>query len=82
MSAMPTFIDCIVIYLVSIRIFLSMMYNFGLCQKEINYKKNYFRDQTIIDDKDVALPMITPYDVESNLSTITFTPADIESILK
>ena len=26
--------------------------------------------------------MIYPYDVESNLSTITFTPADIESVLK
>ena len=47
-----------------------------------NILNNYFRDQTIIDDKDVELPMITPYDVESNLSTITFTPADIESILK
>ena len=40
---MPTFIDCIVIYLVSICIFLSMMYNFGLCQKEINYKKKIWK---------------------------------------
>ena len=47
-----------------------------------NILNNYFRDQTIIDDKDVELPMIIPYDVESNLSTITFTPADIESVLK
>ena len=47
-----------------------------------NILNNYFCDQTIIDDKDVELPLIYPYDVESNLSTITFTPADIESVLK
>ena len=41
---MQTFIDCIVIYLVSICIFLSMLYNFGLCQKEINYKKIRYID--------------------------------------
>ena len=47
-----------------------------------NILNNYFRDQTIIDDEDVEIPMITPYDIESNLSTITFTPADIESVIK
>ena len=47
-----------------------------------NILNNYIRDQTIIDDKGVELLMITPYDLESNLTTITFTPADIESILK
>ena len=39
MSAMPTFLDCIVIYLVSICIYLSIVYNFGQCQEDINYKK-------------------------------------------
>ena len=54
---MPTFINCTVIYLVSMCIYLCIVYNFGLCQKEITYiyKKKIIIIIILLQQKDLSL---------------------------
>lgn len=46
-----------------------------------NVLNDFFRDQTILNDKNTILPDLIPYTVENSLNSLTFTPDEVESIL-
>ena len=39
-----------------------------------NVLNDFFRDQTILNDKNTVLPDLIPYTVENSLNSLTFTP--------
>ena len=47
-----------------------------------NAFNDFFRDQSLINSVNARLPQIIPYNVNSELSSLTLTPSEIESILK
>ena len=47
-----------------------------------NALNDYFRDQTLINDTDVEVPDVIPYNVAQELRSLILTPAKIEVILK
>ena len=50
--------------------------------EKANLLNNYFRDQTLINDNNVEIPLINYYNVASNLDSITFTPEDLRPVLQ
>ena len=46
-----------------------------------NLLNNFFRDQTVLNDKDAVLPDIVPYTVQSQLQTLIFSPDEVKEIL-
>ena len=63
----------------------SIQYNNSIITDEIekaNLLNNYFREQTLINDSNVEIPLINYYNVASNLDSITFTPEDLRSVLQ
>ena len=47
-----------------------------------NAFNDFFRDQSLINSVNARLPQIIPYNVNSELSSLTFTSSQTESILK
>ena len=43
---------------------------------------NFFRDQTLVDDTNVDLPVIDQYVVHSDFSSLQLTPSEVETVLK
>ena len=43
---------------------------------------DFFRDQTLLDDKNAVLPEIDPYPVHDNLSSLSVTPEEVELTMK
>ena len=46
-----------------------------------NLLNNFFRDQTVLIDKDAVLPDIVPYTVKSQLQSLIFLPYEVKEIL-
>ena len=46
-----------------------------------NLLNNFFRDQTVLNDKDAVLPDIVPYTVKSQLQSLIFLPYEVKEIL-
>ena len=47
-----------------------------------NILNDFFRDQTAIDESNAVLPQLDPYTVNSNMYSLHFSPAEIESVVK
>ena len=47
-----------------------------------NILNNFFQNQTLLDDRNAALPDLPPSTVDSQLYHITFTPFEVESVLE
>ena len=47
-----------------------------------NILNDFFRDQTVIDESNADLPQLDPYTINSNMYSLHFSPAEIESVLK
>ena len=47
-----------------------------------NVLNDYFRKQTVINDGNVEVPVITGYNLVSHLHDIILTPDEIENVLK
>ena len=50
--------------------------------EKANVLNDFFRDQTLLNDHDVALPEIAPYLVERCLSSLVLSPDEVKLILK
>lgn len=50
--------------------------------EKANALNDFFREQTLVDDNNAEIPTIAPYDVDSELNTLTITQDEIESVLK
>ena len=46
-----------------------------------NFLNNFFREQTVLNDKDTVLPDIVPYTVQSQLQSLIFSPDEVKEIL-
>ena len=46
-----------------------------------NLLNNFFREQTVLNDKDAVLPDIVPYTVQSQLQSLIFSPDEVKEIL-
>ena len=46
-----------------------------------NLLNNFFRDQTVLNDKDAVLPDMVPYAVQSQLQSLIFSPDEVKEIL-
>ena len=51
-------------------------------EEKANVLNDFFRDQTLLNDHDAALPEIAPYLVERCLSSLILSPDDVKLILK
>ena len=51
-------------------------------EDKANLLNDYFRDQTIINDDNVEVPVITDYNLVSRLNNITLTHDDVKVVLK
>ena len=47
-----------------------------------NILNDFFRDQTVIDESNAVLPQLDPNIINSNMYSLHFSPAEIESVLK
>ena len=50
--------------------------------EKANLLNNYFRDQTILNDNNVEVPLCPPHDVISELNSLVLNPEEVLSILK
>ena len=50
--------------------------------EKANVLNDFFRDQTLVDDTNVDLPVIDQYAVHSDFSSLKLTPSEIETVLK
>ena len=51
-------------------------------KEKVNILIDFFRDQTLLDDRNVELPEIIPYPVGHNLESIILSPDEVKCILK
>ena len=51
-------------------------------EEKVNVLNDFFRDQTLLNDHDAALPEIAPYLVERCLSSLVLSPDEVKLILK
>ena len=47
-----------------------------------NILNDFFREQTVIDESNAVLPQLDPYIINSDMYSLHFSPAEIESVLK
>ena len=50
--------------------------------EKANLLNDFFRDQTLLGDKNAVLPEIDPYPVHDNLSSLSVTPEEVELTMK
>lgn len=50
--------------------------------EKANVLNDFFRDQTLVDDTNVDLPVIDQYVVHSDFSSLQLTPSEVETVLK